>query len=81
MHDHNDTEPHIHSHACGDCELTGIWWWAVLVIAVLAIPSSGFLISIMLPAHGNATLPVFVLACWVSTYIGMLLMRGSPNKK
>ena len=58
----------------------GIWWWAALVVAVLAVPSFGFIASLLIPSSGIGTLVVFVLACWFCTYLGMRLMQ-LPHKK
>lgn len=62
-----------------------VYWWAYLIIAVLAIPSLGFLITHSLPVSGALELGVFVLACWFCTFMGMKLMSnpkfGPPQDK
>ena len=60
--------------------VVGIWWWAMLVVAVLAVPSFGFMISLSVPSSGYGTLITFVLACWACTYIGMRLMQWGCKK-
>jgi hypothetical protein len=51
-------------------------WWATLLVAVLAVPSIGVVIASASQLHGLGGLVVFVLACWVSTYLGMKLMQN-----
>ncbi|MFW0776710.1 MAG: hypothetical protein ACN2B6_03200 [Rickettsiales bacterium] len=51
-------------------------WWATLIIAVLAVPSFGVVVAFMSPLTGFAQLIVFVLACWLCTYLGMRLMSN-----
>lgn len=52
-----------------------IYWWAFLVVAVLAVPSVGFIVAAMVPDKNIAQLVVFVLTCWACTYLGMRLMK------
>jgi len=59
--------------------VTGIWWWAMLLVAVLAVPSFGFMVALTIPSSGYGTLAIFILACWLCTYIGILLMRGQTG--
>lgn len=54
----------------------GITWWATLVVAVLAIPSFGVIIAAMSGTSGFMSVAVFIVACWISTYLGMLLMKN-----
>ncbi len=51
-------------------------WWTYLVIAVLAIPSLGFIITNTMPVSGFLQLMVFIIACWFCTYMGMKLMSN-----
>ncbi len=51
--------------------------WATLTIAVIAVPSFGVVISLIAPVAGSAILVVFVLACWLCTYLGMRIMDRS----
>jgi hypothetical protein len=55
-------------------------WWATLVIAVLAVPSFGVVVAMLTPIRGLGQIIIFVLACWLCTYIGMILMKY-PHKK
>lgn len=66
---------HHDKNCSGGC--SGIVWWAMLIIAVLAVPSFGVVIAFMSPASGIGQLIVFVLACWLCTYLGMRLMSNS----
>ena len=49
-------------------------WWITLLVAVLAVPSFGVVIASMSPLRGMGEIAVFVLACWLCTYLGMVLM-------
>ncbi len=51
------------------------YWWAFLVVAVLAVPSVGFVLAMAVPGKGIGQLAAFVLTCWVCTYLGMRLMK------
>lgn len=57
------------------------FWWAKLVVAVLAIPALGGIIATALPVRGIGQIVVFVIACWACTYLGMKLMQSAENKK
>jgi hypothetical protein len=57
-----------------------IWWWAMLVIAVLAVPAVGVLVAVVSGAKGFLGLSIFIVACWISTYLGMRLMHHNPKK-
>jgi len=70
-----DHDPNKESHkSCGGC--TGIFWWATLAVAVLAIPAFGIVVSVIFPFRGLGALVIFVLACWLCTYLGMRLMAN-----
>jgi hypothetical protein len=69
MDNHHDT----HAGATG-CQ--GINWWATLVVAVLAVPSFGIIISSVVPIKGIGEIAIFILACWFCTYLGMRLMKN-----
>lgn len=58
---------------CGGC--SGAAWWATLVVAVLAVPSFGVVVAAATPFKGVGQLAVFVLACWLCTYLGMKVMQ------
>jgi len=59
----------------------GIYWWTFLVVAVLAVPSIGFVIAMAVPGNAMSRVIVFVLTCWISTYLGMHLMKKPPLPK
>ncbi|MDX2073196.1 MAG: hypothetical protein SFX19_02385 [Alphaproteobacteria bacterium] len=52
-----------------------IYWWTFLVVAVLAVPSIGFIFAMVIPDKNIGQLVVFVLTCWSCTYLGMRLMK------
>ena len=53
---------------------TGLMWWLTLLVAVLAVPSAAYVLTLMFPVSGLGEVVVFVLACWLCTYLGMRLM-------
>lgn len=65
-------DDHTMKSSGGGC--TGIWWWATLLVAVLAVPSFGVAVASAVPIEGIGTVLVFILACWLCTYLGMKLM-------
>ena len=70
-----------HGKCCGhksDCQ--GIFWWATLVVAVLAVPSLATIITSLIPVQGLGGIVVFVLSCWICTYLGMRLMAAKDKK-
>jgi hypothetical protein len=58
------------------CDMGSMAWWATLVIAVLAVPSFGVVAAKMVGIQGLGEIIVFVLACWLCTYLGMRLMSN-----
>lgn len=56
-------------------EVSGVYWWAMLLVAILAVPSIGFIIAYALPIGELGQLVAFVITCWVSTWVGMWLMK------
>ena len=54
-------------------------WWAMLVIAVIAIPAGGIIIATIVPFGGFAQLVVFAIGCWICTWAGMWLMHHSKK--
>ena len=60
--------------SCSGC--TGIWWWATLLMAVIAVPTLGVIVVSLSGAQGMMQIAVFMLTCWVSTYLGMRLMQN-----
>ena len=59
----------------------GLMWWATLVVAVLAVPSFGFVISRLIPVKGIGEILVFIGACWFCTYLGIKLMHNPQMSK
>ncbi len=55
---------------------TGLVWWMTLLVAVLAVPSFGIVITTLIPIKGLGEIIVFILACWLCTYLGMRLMQN-----
>lgn len=53
-----------------------LFWWTKLMVAVLAVPSLALIITAVIPIRGMGEVVVFVLACWISTYLGMKLMQN-----
>jgi hypothetical protein len=58
------------------CDIGSLSWWATLVVAVLAVPSFGVVAAKMVGIQGLGEIIVFVLACWLCTYLGMRLMSN-----
>ncbi len=60
------------------CGFNSAWaaacWWASLVVAVIAVPSVAFVAAAIVPGNLGQVI-VFVVACWISTFMGMLLMQ------
>jgi hypothetical protein len=64
------------------CTSTKLMWWMTLIVAVMAVPGFGAVVAFMSPTSGFLKLVVFVLACWLCTYLGMKLMSDPRmNKK
>lgn len=60
---------------------SGVFWWTTLLAAVLAVPSAGFIVASVIPADQEmAQVLVFILACWLSTFLGMRLMQHPSMK-
>ena len=57
------------------------FWWAKLVVAVLAVPSLASVIASSLPLGDIGQLLVFITACWICTYLGMKLMQSADDKE
>ena len=58
------------------CSFETLAWWTTLMVAVLAVPSFGVVAARMVGAQGLGEIIVFVLACWLCTYLGMRLMSN-----
>ena len=55
---------------------TGIMWWLTLLVAVLAVPSFGIIATYLIPVKGIGEVIVFIMACWLCTWLGMKLMQN-----
>lgn len=55
---------------------SGIWWWATLVVAVIAIPALGLVIAAAFQAEGMVQIALFMVTCWLCTFLGMKLMQS-----
>jgi hypothetical protein len=58
-----------------------LMWWTTLVVAVMAVPGFGAVVAFISPTSGVLQLAVFVLACWLCTYLGMKLMSDPRMDK
>lgn len=56
------------------------FWWAKLVVAVIAIPSIGAVVATAFPASDFNQIIIFIIACWICTYLGMKLMQSADKK-
>ncbi|MDX1974861.1 MAG: hypothetical protein SFT92_04220 [Rickettsiales bacterium] len=67
------------------CNYEGMWgnliWWTKLAVAVLAVPAVGIMVVSASQTSGVVEIAVFMIACWVSTYLGMRLMINSKKRK
>ncbi|MDE3015374.1 MAG: hypothetical protein KGI29_00415 [Pseudomonadota bacterium] len=63
---------------CGGCQ--GVAWWAMLVVAVLAVPAVGVVVSLVSGTRGFFAVAIFIVTCWISTYLGMKLMHRVDKK-
>ena len=61
--------------ANGNC-CTGIWWWTTLIVAVVAVPTLGLIVASLFRVEGMMQVALFMVTCWVSTYLGMKLMQN-----
>ena len=59
---------------CSGCD--GIWWWATLVVAVIAVPTLGLIVVSIFNAEGMMQIALFMITCWLCTYLGMRLMQN-----
>lgn len=58
-------------------------WWLTLLVAVLAIPSFGFIIIMLAGIKGTTGVFVFMVCCWIASYFAMqwiLLPHVHKNK-
>jgi hypothetical protein len=63
------------NECCKSHMWTHIYWWSFLLVAVLAVPSIAFVVAALVPGQGITQILVFIVSCWVSTFIGMKLMK------
>lgn len=66
------------------CSMTGcggLMWWTTLVVAVIAVPCFALVVATMSPLRGLGEIAVFILACWLSTFLGMKLMSNPKMKE
>ncbi len=54
--------------------LAHIMWWTTLTVAVFAVGAVGFVISLIAPFGDSGKAIVFILACWLCTFMGMRMM-------
>jgi hypothetical protein len=54
----------------------GLMWWMTLLVAVIAVPSFAFIVVKTLHVQGMTEIALFMITCWVSTYLGMRLMQN-----
>ncbi|MGE0755165.1 MAG: hypothetical protein AB7L92_08415 [Alphaproteobacteria bacterium] len=54
----------------------GVMWWMTLLVAVLAIPSAAIIVTLLFQVEGIAQILLFVITCWLCTYLGMRLMQN-----
>lgn len=67
--------------AAGNRPASATRWWVTFIVAVLAVPALVCIIARAVPLRGAGQLVAFVLACWLCTYLGMLLMEGPQRKR
>lgn len=77
----NEFEPNHTTSTQHECISRGIMWWAMLIVGVLAIPAIAVIVAGMIPATDFNKGIIFIIACWVSTWIGMWLMKKSGEYK
>lgn len=66
---------------CSMTGCSGLMWWTTLVITVIAVPSFAVVVAKMSPLRGIGEIIVFILACWLSTFLGMRLMSHPKMKE
>jgi FtsH-binding integral membrane protein len=71
-----ENAPEKKSEAKDNSYYMGVFWWTTLTVAVLAVPCFGIVVSYIFPFRGLGGLIVFILACWLCTYLGMRLMSN-----
>ncbi len=75
------SDKHPKHPPCTSSAFSGLIWWMMLLVAVLAIPSIALIFSAMVPAESEfMRAVVFILACWGCTWVGMWLMKKSAKE-
>ena len=69
-----DEEPRLQCKFCEEAT-----WWAMLVIAVIAVPLIGSIIAMTLTHSSLGQVVIFMLSCWACTWIGMKVMHQSKK--
>ncbi len=58
-----------------------VLWLSMLLNAIIDVPSVANIVSLVIPKQqALLQVSVFIVACWVSTWIGMWLMRKSRSQ-
>lgn len=70
-------KPSSQNNSQDSFKFEGIAWWAMLIVAVLAVPSVGAVVALMSGAKGFFAVAIFIVTCWISTYLGMKLMHNT----
>ncbi len=61
---------------CPTTELfQGAIWWSMLLVGVIAIPAIALIVTFALPLSEAGQVFSFIVTCWVSTWVGMWLMK------
>lgn len=78
-HDDHSNQPASLSKSCGvmfsSSTFDAVLWWVMLLVAIFAVPSIAFIITFATPLPDAMQIFVFMITCWLSTWIGMWLMR------
>jgi hypothetical protein len=63
------------------CKLTfeGVVWWAMLLVAVLAIPAVAVSVMLAMPEGDTFKAATFIVTCWGCTWLGMWLVAKSKK--
>lgn len=61
-------------------KMDDLFWWIMLSVAVLAVPTLGISVALTFPVGELTQMAIFVLTCWASVWAGMWLMRKSYEK-
>ncbi len=64
----------------GNSPASATRWWVSFFVAVLVVPTLVCVIARVVPLRGAGQLIAFMLACWLCTYLGTLLMQGPKRK-